>query len=166
MTQSPYDSYLTSADHVNSGIWIEEPTLRIRVRFAGEENRKYWAAFMKKMAPFQPTLKKLESNPEILAIFNKKTVTPALAQLFVEHIITDWNVADGFDEDTGDFIWKEGMHNMQGEVVPFDPELAKQVLLAVNRLFMRVREDAADYSLFSDSAVMADEETVKNSVKP
>lgn len=166
MTTNPYQSYQTSTDHVNEGIWVEEPGLRVRVRFAGEENRKYWAAFMKKMAPFQATLKKLEKQPEILAVYDKKTITPALAQLFIEHIIIDWNVSDGFDEETGDFIWKDGMHNLEGEVVPFDPQLAKQVVLAVPRLFSRIREIAGDYSMFSGSAAMADEETVKNSAKP
>lgn len=165
MTTNPYQSYQTSTDHVKAGIWVEEPGLRVRVRFAGEENRKYWAEFMKKMAPFQPTLKKLEKTPEIAAVFDKKTITPALAQLFVEHIIIDWNVADGFDEDTGDFIWKEGMQDLTGEVVPFDPALAKQVILAVPRLFARIREIAGDYSMFSGDAVTADEDTVKNSAK-
>lgn len=164
MTQSPYQSYMTSTDHVKEGIWVEEPGLRVRVRFAGEENRKYWAEFMKKMAPFQPTLKKLEKTPEIASVFDKKTITPALAQLFIEHIIIDWNVSDGFDDETGDFIWVPGMHDLQGEVVPFDPALAKQIILAVPRLFARIREVAGDYSMFSGDVAMADEETVKNSV--
>lgn len=166
MSNNPYQSYQTSTDHVKAGIWVEEPGLRVRVRFAGEENRKYWAEFMKKMAPFQPTLKKLEKQPEIAAVFDKKTITPALAQLFVDHIIIDWNVSDGFDDETGDFIWKDGMHDMDGNLVPFDPQLAKQVILAVPRLFARIREVAGDYSMFSESTVMADEETVKNSVTP
>ena len=167
MTHNPYQSYQTSTDHVQEGIWVEElrEGLRVRVRFAGEENRKYWAEFMKKMAPFQPTLKKLDKTPEIAAIFDKKTITPALAQLFVDHIIIDWQVSDGIDEKTGDFIWKPGMLNMQGELVDFDPELVKQIILAVPRLFARIREVAGDYSLFSGGVVMADEDTVKNSAE-
>jgi len=166
MTDNPYKFYQTDVDYVKEGIWVEEPTLRVRVRFAGEENRKYWADFMKTMTPFQGTLKKLEKQPQVLAAFDRKTVTPALAQLFVDHIILDWGVSDGIDEESGDFLWKEGMQNFQGDIVPYNRELAKQILLEVPRLFSRIREVAGDYAMFSGNSGVAEEETLKNSEKP
>lgn len=163
---NPYGSYVVDGDIATDGIWAEEPDFRVKVRFAGQENRPYWAAYTKAMAPVQATVRKLDKQPELLDKYEKNTITPKLARLFVDFIITDWQTAGDFDADLGDIEWHSYMTDVDGQEVPFDPEAAFRVLVKFPRVFARIREVAADQGLFASSVEEADEETVKNSVKP
>lgn len=166
MSNNPYGSYAVSTDISDEGIWAEEPDFRVRTRFAGAENKRYWAEFVKVMAPVQATMRKLENNPELLDKFDKNTVTPKLARLFVDHIITDWQSSAGFDEELGDIRWLETMVSLEGEAVPYDPDVALKILLRFPRVFQRIREVAGNASLFASVVQEADEGTVKNSLTP
>lgn len=163
---NPYDSYVVDGDIATDGIWAEEPDFRVKVRFAGQENRAYWAAYTKTMAPVQATVRKLDKQPELLDKYEKNTITPKLARLFVDFIITDWETAGDFDVEAGDINWMPGMTDISGDHVPFDAEVAFRVLVKYPRVFARIREVAADQGLFASVVEEADEETVKNSVKP
>jgi len=141
---NPYASFSSSEKLESEGIFIEEPTFRVRVRRAGGRNMAYKKATE---AAFRPYRRAIDNGSMDEEVARRLTV-----KVFAETVVSGWQV---LDDKTGEFV--DGIHDPEtGKVVTYSSEVVIAVFTKLPDLFDYVLRCATNSSLFLEDLVEAD----------
>lgn len=147
-----FDQFETDANLETDGIWLDYGDFRVKIARAGGSNKRYLSYAETKTKPFRRAIA-AGTMPE-------ERSRALLFDIFAKTIILDWQVADGVDEDTGDTIWKQGIHKKGGGVLDFTPENVLMTFKLLPAIFFDIQQAAESIALFRKQEM---EEDGKNS---
>lgn len=164
MTFNPYSSYQTSPDLERSGVWLEEPTFRVRVARAGGRNMKFEKVSEAVMRPVRR-----------LAQAGKLSTEQALekmCEIFAKAVVLEWQmrydqlpkemqeeyqnntVVDGFGT-----VWVPGIYDPDmGNIVPTKQDVVQSTLRVMPEFVEYMVSQTKDGGLFRETI----EDDVKN----
>lgn len=138
---SLYKQFKSAGAKVTEGIWINYGTCRVKVRYAGRQNKKYAKAMREGTAPYN---RLLENKHVRIDDKTAKELEAIHADVFARTILIDW---DGVTDDAD-------------EEIPFSVDAARQLLKDLPLFFEEIKEVCEDLNRFRDQET---EDEAKNS---
>lgn len=147
-----FDQFETDTNLETDGIWLDYGDFRVKIARAGGSNKRYLSYAETKTKPFRRAIA-AGTMPE-------ERSRALLFDIFAKTIILDWQVADGVDEETGETIWKQGIHKKGGGVLDFSAENVLMTFKLLPAIFFDIQQAAESIALFRKQEM---EEDGKNS---
>lgn len=143
-----FDQFETDKDLEVDGIWIDYGDFRVKIGRAGGANKRYLSYADTKTKPFRRAIA-AGTMPE-------ERSRGLLYDIFAKTIVLDWQVADGVNEDTGEMIWKQGIHKKDGGTLDFSYENVLLTFKLLPAIFFDIQQAAESIALFRKEEMEAD----------
>lgn len=140
MTGNMWSQFSTDPNVEAEGVWLDYGDFRVKIRYAGESNKKYTRALESRTRPFRRQI----AN----GTFSDDRSKDIFCDVYAEAVVVDWNVAEDDDAAIGETIWKRGIHGKDGGILPYTKDNVKMVLKALPPLFNDIRQSAESIALF------------------
>ena len=138
---SLYNTFQSAGDKLTEGVWVDYGDQRVKIRYAGRENKLYVKTLRALTAPYGRILG--NDNVNMDAATDRK-MNAIFAEVYAKSVLADW----------------ENMLDKNGEPLPFTWENAKQVLIDLPLFFDEVKAVAGSMQAFRDKEL---EDESKNS---
>lgn len=137
--RSSYGAFITDKQLEKQGIVLDyfEFGFKVTIARAGGANKKFHKV---REAKAQKVHRQIENK-----LLSNEAAEDILRQVYAESVILDWAVLVDEDKDE----WKTGtMENIEGELVPCNPENVLALLRDLPELWKDIKEQAESVSLF------------------
>ncbi len=139
---SLYSTYKSAGAPLTAGVWIEfGPDTRVKIRYAGRENKGYVKCLRKLTAPYEIILSDDDANIDAAT---QKKLDSVFAEVYAKSVLCDW----------------ENVQSAEGAPLEFSWENAKQVLVDLPLFFDQVKKVAGSMQAFREKEL---EDESKNS---
>jgi hypothetical protein len=137
-----YDTFKAAPNEkLTQGVWVPYGEFRVKIRYAGKENKKYAKCLRTLTAPYERVL----NNPDLnIDDATQKILDDVFAEIYARSILVDW----------------EDFTDATGELLPFSEENAKQVLIDLPLFFDEIKTVAGTMQAFREQKL---EDESKNS---
>lgn len=138
---SLYNTYKSAGAPLTEGVWIELGDCRVKLRYAGRENKGYTKCLRKLAAPYERIITNDDANIDKAT---QKKLDSMFAEVYAKSIFADWENVVGKDDKPLEFNWKN----------------AKQLLLDLPLFFDEVKKVTGSMAAFREQEL---EDESKNS---
>lgn len=153
---NPYAAYATNINLELEGVWLVEPSFRVKIARAGGSNERYNERFAALVKPHKRAIQ--------LDRLSKEVDDDLMRILYADCVIMDWEVLDSEKSQPGKPVYKARiMHSFpSGEEVPFAKPEVMNVLANVHEFRRYLMAQANDVSIFQGQTDEETEADVKN----
>jgi len=149
---NPYSMFKTDPQlEAETGIILDYGDFRVRVGRAGGANKKYTKLIEARMKAHQRAL--------TAGTLDENVATKILVEVFSSSVIFACDVKDQEKSTDAEPVYIPGILNEEGNIVADDYENRTAWLLNLPELFLDIRKQANDFTLF---LAVQQEETIKN----
>jgi len=131
---NPYQMFITDGDLETQGVVLNYGKFKVKIARAGGANKKYKKVLLRKLKPY-----KRQIETETL---DEDVSTNIMADIYADSVIIGWGVED----DKGNTV--SGIHDMEGNIIPFNKENVVATLLALPELFKDIQAQAEKVAVF------------------
>lgn len=141
-----YNNFEADPLRETEGVFLDYGDFRVRIAHAGQSNKRYVAYAEKKFRPVRQAMNAgVLSNERSLAI---------IADIYANVIILDWEVAS--KKEDGSIVWKQGIEDRDGSILPFNVENVINTLKALPNLIIDLQAQAQSIANFRRAEVEID----------
>jgi len=151
---SMYAQFETDPDLEKNGVWIDYGDFRVLLGRAGGANKKYLKYAEEKSKPFRRAI--------AAGVMPEKRSKELLFDIYAKTIIMAWEVSVGTDDETGDTIWKSGIHMPNGDIGEASYDNFMMTFRKLPDVFFDLQKMAEQLSMFRKEEL---EEEAKNSLE-
>ena len=134
-----YDMFATDTAQERHGIWIDYGQFRVLLARAGGQNTQYLKTLEAKTKPYRRAI--------ATETMDNKLAEKILRDVYVSTVILSWESKG----DVEDEEWTKGLHDADGEIVPFNADNVTAALDALPDLFADLQLQASTASLYRQS---------------
>ena len=138
-----YNTFKTDPNREQEGVWLDYGDFRVLIAHAGQGNKKYVAYAEKKLRPVRQAM-------NAGALSNERSMT-IMADVYATTIVLGWEVAQKDSE--GRQIWKSGIEDEDGSILPFNKDTVEQTLKNLPNLFVDIQTQASSIANFRAAEV-------------
>lgn len=137
---SLYNTYKSAGAPLTEGVWIELGECRVKVRYAGRENKGYTKCLRTLAAPYERIIGNDDANVDKAT---QKKLDAMFAEVYAKSVIADW----------------ENVTDEHGSPMEFSWQNAKQVLIDLPLFFDEIKKVSGSMQAFREEEL---EEESKN----
>ena len=119
---SLYNTYKSAGAPLTVGVWIELGECRVKVRYAGRENKGYTKCLRTLASPYERIIGNDDANVDKAT---QKKLDAMFAEVYAKSVIADW----------------ENVTNENGEPMEFSWQNAKQTLIDLPLFFDEIKKE-------------------------
>ena len=138
---SLYETFKSAGTPLTEGVWIEYGDCRVKVRYAGRENKQYARVLRALTAPYARLLENENAN---LDEKTQKKLDSIFAEIYAKSIVVDW----------------EGVNDPDGNEMAYSWENAKKLLVDLPLFFEEIKKVSGTMQTFRQEQL---EDEAKNS---
>lgn len=136
-----YELFETDPNLENDGIWVDYGEFRVKVAYAGAQNKNFSKYAEAKLKPYRRAM-------------DAGTLSPDLSRSLMVDIYSH-AVIRGWETKVGD-VFVDGIESKTGDIIPFNVKNVLETLTALPALFLDIQEMAGKIANFR-AAELADE---------
>jgi hypothetical protein len=131
-----YKQFSTDTERERDGILVEYGEFRVTIARAGGSNKSYGKALENKTRSLRRVI--------ATGLMDAETSRNILIDVYAEQVVRNWETKVGEE-------WKQGIEDAHGDLIPFTADNVAKTLKALPDLFLDIKEQAENLTLFRAS---------------